>query len=202
LQEANEAYRQAQEKLRSAIKFKKTDVTLFIALGESFASQAERSIADPASQQQSLKQLGEAVNAGFAVALTIDSTSVEGLLGLGDAHLAAGKLLAHSGVLATANIHWKQSSDAFMKASKFLAADTEYKYKLSFEEQCDALYNLACAAALAGQEADAAKALNQLASVNAISAYDLRQDADLKSLRSKDWFTALLENRSSSSAME
>lgn len=75
---------------------------------------------------QSLKQLGEAVNAGFAVALTIDSTSVEGLLGLGDAHLAAGKLLAHSGVLATANIHWKQSSDAFMKASKFLAAGNLY----------------------------------------------------------------------------
>lgn len=51
LQEANEAYRQAQEKLRSAIKFKKTDVTLFIALGESFASQAERFTADPALQQ-------------------------------------------------------------------------------------------------------------------------------------------------------
>lgn len=52
LQEANEAYRQAQEKLKSAIKFKKTDITLFIALGESFASQAERFTADPASQQQ------------------------------------------------------------------------------------------------------------------------------------------------------
>lgn len=54
LQEANDAYRQAQEKLRSAIKFKKTDVALFIALGESFASQAERSNADPALQQQVL----------------------------------------------------------------------------------------------------------------------------------------------------
>lgn len=80
--------------------------------------------------------------------------------------------------------------------------DTEYKYKLSFEEQCDALYNLSCAAALAGQEADAAKALNQLASVDAISAYDLHQDADLESLRSKDWFTALLIDRSSSSTMK
>jgi len=71
---------------------------------------------------QILKLLEEAVNAGFAAALTIDSTSVEGLLGLGDAHLAAGKLLANSGNVATANIHWKQSSEAFMKASKFLAA--------------------------------------------------------------------------------
>ncbi|KAG0609091.1 hypothetical protein M758_8G156700 [Ceratodon purpureus] len=202
LQEANEAYRQAQEKLRSAIKFKKTDVTLFIALGESFANQAERFTADPALQQQVLKLLEEAVNAGFSAALTIDSTNVESLLGLGDAHMAAGKLLANSGNLAMANTHWKQSSASFMRASKFLAADTEYKYKLSFEEQCDALYNLACAAALSGQEADAVKALNQLASVDAISTYDLAQDADLECLRSKDWFTALLKANSSSSTMK
>jgi hypothetical protein len=52
LQEANEAYRQAQEKLRSAIKFKKTDVSLFIALGDTFVSQAERFTSDPALQQQ------------------------------------------------------------------------------------------------------------------------------------------------------
>lgn len=80
--------------------------------------------------------------------------------------------------------------------------DTENKDKLSFEEQCDALYNLACAAALAGQEADAAKALNQLAFVDAISAYDLAQDADLECLRRKDWFTAILKARSSSSTMK
>lgn len=80
--------------------------------------------------------------------------------------------------------------------------DTEFMYKMSFEEQCDALYNLACAAALAGLEADAAKALNQLAVVDAISAYDLAQDADLECLRSRDWFTALLKDRSSSSTMK
>jgi hypothetical protein len=92
----------------------------------------------------------------------------------------------------------------FFKINLFLwtIPDTEYKYKLSFEEQCDALYNLACAAALAGQEADAAKALNQLASVDAISAYDLAQDADLVCLHSKDWFTALLNDGSSSSTMK
>lgn len=73
---------------------------------------------------------------------------------------------------------------------------------MSFEEQSDALYNLACAAALAGQEAEAAKALNQLASVDAIAGYDLGQDADLESLRSRDWFMALLKDRSSSSTMK
>ena len=190
---------------------------------------------------QVLKLLEEAVNAGFSAALNIDSTSVESLLGLGDAHIAAGKLLARSGNLAIANTHWKRSSEAFLKASKLLAEgnlccpfvihlifpwhilvaslkylliltiinlflliipDREYKYKLSFEEQCDALYNLACAAALAGQEADAAKALNQLVFVDAISGYDLTQDADLESLRSKDWFTALLKDRSSSSTIK
>lgn len=80
--------------------------------------------------------------------------------------------------------------------------DLEYKYKLSYEEQCDTLYNLACAAALAGQEADASKALNQLAVVDSISVYDLAQDADLESLRSKDWFTALLKDSASTSTMD
>jgi hypothetical protein len=75
---------------------------------------------------QALKLLEEAVNAGFSAALNIDSTSVESLLGLGDAHMAAGKLLARSGNLATANTHWRQSTEAFMKASKHLAAGTSY----------------------------------------------------------------------------
>lgn len=75
---------------------------------------------------QVLKLLEEAVNAGFSAALTIDSTNVESLLGLGDAHMAAGKLLARSGNLAIANTHWKQSSEAFMKASNFLAAGNLY----------------------------------------------------------------------------
>lgn len=66
------------------------------------------------------------MNAGFLAALTVDSTNVESLLGLGDAHMAAGKLLAGSGNLAIANTHWKQSSEAFMKASKFLEAGILY----------------------------------------------------------------------------
>lgn len=57
LEEANEAYRQAQEKLRSAINFKKTDVSLFIALGDTFGSQAERFTSNPALQQQVLQNL-------------------------------------------------------------------------------------------------------------------------------------------------
>uniref|UniRef100_A0A7I4BKL4 Uncharacterized protein n=2 Tax=Physcomitrium patens TaxID=3218 RepID=A0A7I4BKL4_PHYPA len=54
MEDANEAYKQAHEKFRSALQFKRTDITLFIALGESFASQAERIAADPAMLQQML----------------------------------------------------------------------------------------------------------------------------------------------------
>ena len=68
------------------------------------------------------------MTAGFSAALNIDSTNVESLLGLGDAHLAAGKLLARAGNSAIASSHWKQSSEAFMKASKFLAAGTTTSY--------------------------------------------------------------------------
>lgn len=71
---------------------------------------------------QVLKLLEEAVNTGYGAALIIDSSNVDALLGLGDAHLAAGKLLARIGNLALGNAHWKQSTETFMRAVKFLAA--------------------------------------------------------------------------------
>ncbi len=75
----------------------------------------------------------------------------------------------------------------------FAIADTEGEYTLSFEEQCDALYNLACAAALAGQQDNASKALHQLAQVDAISAKDLSEDSDLKGLQVQDWFVEMIQ---------
>lgn len=80
---------------------------------------------------QTLKLLEEAVNTGFAAALTIDSTSVEALLGSGDAHMAAGKLLASSGNLAIASTHWNKSLEVFTKASKLLAAGNSYSPYMS-----------------------------------------------------------------------
>lgn len=74
---------------------------------------------------------------------------------------------------------------------------------MSFEEQCDALYNLACAAALAGLEAEAARALYQLTRVDAMAASDLTDDSDLEPLHGKQWFQLLLQSRTSvSSAKE
>ncbi|KAH8953821.1 hypothetical protein BDL97_08G047000 [Sphagnum fallax] len=140
-----------------------------------------------------LKLLEEAVNDGFGAALKINSSNIEALLGLGDAHLAAGKLLHESGNPANAMLHWVQSSDAFLQAVKLLSADTEGEYTLSFEEQCDALYNLACAAALAGQQDNASKALHQLEQVDAISAKDLSEDSDLKGLQVQDWFVEMIQ---------
>jgi hypothetical protein len=75
----------------------------------------------------------------------------------------------------------------------FAIADTEGEYTLSFEEQCDALYNLACAAALSSQQDNASKALHQLAQVDAISAKDLSEDSDLKGLQVQDWFVEMIQ---------
>ncbi|CAK9235113.1 unnamed protein product [Sphagnum jensenii] len=193
LEESKEAYKGAQEKLRSAISFRPTDASLPIALGETLCSQAERFGNHPALQPEVLKLLEEAVNDGFGAALKINSSNIEALLGLGDAHLAAGKLLHESGNPANAMLHWVQSSDAFLQAVKLLSADTEGEYTLSFEEQCDALYNLACAAALAGQQDNASKALHQLEQVDAISAKDLSEDSDLKGLQVQDWFVEMIQ---------
>jgi hypothetical protein len=62
---------------------------------------------------QVLKLLEEAVNDGFGAALKINSSNIEALLGLGDAHLAAGKLLHESGNPANAMLHWVQSASSF-----------------------------------------------------------------------------------------
>lgn len=62
------------------------------------------------------------MNDGFGAALKINASNIEALLGLGDAHLAAGKLLHESGNPANAMLHWVQSSDAFLQVVKLLSA--------------------------------------------------------------------------------
>lgn len=72
-------------------------------------------------------------------------------------------------------------------------ADSGSEVNLKFDEQCDVLYNLACAAALAGAEPEAHEALVQLASVDALSVKDAVDDLDLASLRATQWFSALVQ---------
>ena len=64
--------------------------------------------------------------------------------------------------------------------------------ELGFGEQCDVLYNLACATCLAGDEKGAAMALRQLAEAGALCGSDLAADEDLATLRGRDWFDKLL----------
>ncbi|MCO5592519.1 hypothetical protein L7F22_046522 [Adiantum nelumboides] len=185
-QEALLAYNQAIEKLRSAAKFRPTDVTIFIAIGEACCARAER-----IPQPHALELLATAVEEGFGVALQIDATCLDAMLGKAESQLAAGKLAHTVGMeLACENVY-ARSFKSYLSALQMLKADAKNECKLNFEEQCNVLYNLACVAALCNEESVAAETLTLLARVGSLSPSDLAGDPDLQSLRTKEWFMAL-----------
>lgn len=67
-----------------------------------------------------LELLKAAVQDGFGAVLKIDSKNVSALLGLGDAHLAAAKLLISSGAETTARKHSEESVKSYALAVKLL----------------------------------------------------------------------------------
>lgn len=66
--------------------------------------------------------------------------------------------------------------------------------ELGHGDQCDVLYNLACATCLAGDEEGAAVALRQLAQAGALCGRDLAEDEDLARVRGRDWFDRLMQS--------
>ncbi|CAM6097465.1 unnamed protein product [Calypogeia fissa] len=198
-EEAMKFVRTAQEKLRSAMKFRPTDSSLCLALGEGLLGVADHFANNPHLQQQVLEYLKVAVEDGFGEVLKIDSRNVSALLGLGDAHLAAAKLLASSGGETNARKHLEESVKSYALAVRLLKEDSGGEVNLKFDEQCDVLYNLACAAALAGSEPEVHGALVQLARVDALVVNDVLEDRDLVSIRSQDWFNSLLQGIQSTS---
>ncbi|KAI5061297.1 hypothetical protein GOP47_0023802 [Adiantum capillus-veneris] len=185
-QEALLAHDQAMEKLRNAAKFRPTDVTIFIAIGEACSAYAER-----IPQAQALELLATSVDEGFGVALKIDANCMDAILGEAESHLAAGKLARIIGMESAAKNHYGRSLNSYLRALQMLRADEKNECKLKFEEQCNVLYNLACVAALCSQESVAAEALTLLARVGGFSPSDLAEDADLQTLQTKEWFVSL-----------
>lgn len=185
-QEALVAHEQAMEKLRMAAKFRPTDVTILIAIGEACCTRAEQ-----LAPTQGLELLATAVEEGFRVALKIDAACLDALLGKAEAHLAAGKIAGAMGMELVAQSHFIESVSSYLSALQILKADARNECKLKFEEQCNVLYNLACVAGLCSKESVAAEALTLLALVGGLSPSDLAGDSDLECLRTKEWFLSL-----------
>ncbi len=90
--------------------------------------------------------------------------------------------------IGTAHYHLKQWPDAIAR----LQAAADYAASIGrAERQADALYNLACSAALAGQPDDAMAALKQVFALTKRFKGHSRKDEDLKSLQERDDFKEL-----------
>ncbi|KAL3701214.1 hypothetical protein R1sor_019236 [Riccia sorocarpa] len=111
----------AQEKFASAIKFRPTDTSIKVGMGECFAGLVDKLAGMVGSTQQLLDLLRISCDEGYAAALKVDSKNPAALLGLGDAHLSAGKLVAERGQLQ-AQGHYGQSVQAFQQAFDLLKA--------------------------------------------------------------------------------
>lgn len=193
--ESAEAFNQAEEKLRNAANFSQTDASVRIALGELFSAQADRFSHTTDYQPQVLNLLEKSIKEGYGAALQIDATNLDALMGLGEVCLTAAKHSLRSGEEERAKESSLKSLQWYTKAVNLLE-DSIGKQELCFEEQCDLMYNMACAAGICGQENTSIWALRHLMHIDAISPSELVEDPDLESLRNKDWFISLVQQKS------
>lgn len=194
--ESAEAFKHAEEKLRNAANFSQTDTSVRIALGELFSAQADRFSHTTDYQPQVLNLLEKSINEGYGAALQIDATNLDALMGLGEVCLTAAKHSLRSGEKERAKESSLKSLQWYTKAVNLLEEDSISKQELCFEEQCDLMYNMACAAGVCGQEDTSIRALRHLMDIDAISPSELVEDPDLESLRNKDWFVSLVQQKS------
>jgi len=142
-----------------------------------------------------LNLLEKSIKEGYGAALQIDATNLDALMGLGEVCLTAAKHSLRSGEEERAKESSLKSLQWYTKAVNLLE-DSIGKQELCFEEQCDLMYNMACAAGICGQENTSIWALRHLMHIDAISPSELVEDPDLESLRNKDWFISLVQQKS------
>ncbi|KAL2650453.1 hypothetical protein R1flu_018581 [Riccia fluitans] len=184
LEEAFKLASSAQEKFSSAFKFRPTDMSIRIGLGECLTGLVDKLAGKVDVIQQLLELLRVSRDEGYAAVLKIDSKHSAALLGLGDAHLTAGKLLVEQGLQLQAQKHLEESIQAFQRGFDLIKTDVESSSSFKYDELCDFLYNYACAAAVSGNGSKAVECLEHLLSLDALVLEDAAKDPDLGSLHS------------------
>ncbi|XP_057856123.2 uncharacterized protein LOC131065578 isoform X1 [Cryptomeria japonica] len=192
---AAKAFKDAEEKMKNAANFSRLDISIYIALGELFSVQADRFSQDTDYQPQVLNLLEKASNEGYGIALEIDATNLDALIGLGEVCSASRKHFLQLGDTQKAEEHSVKSLHWYLRALNLLEASVN-KYELNFEEQYDLMYNMACAAEICGKEGAASQTFKHLLQVEAISPAEIAENPELQSLRDRDWFVSLMKQKS------
>ncbi|CAI7878940.1 unnamed protein product [Closterium sp. NIES-54] len=213
---------EAAERLQRAADFQPTDIASRLALGEVLSAQGEvlsarrAQSSSSSSLQEALHLLSLSLSRGFSAALRIDSRHPEALLGAADVHLSAARLLMGwaagrergggggrregggegmgGGDEVAASLPQEAVDHLQHAMSVYRAAMVAMKATdvMSYADQCGGLYNMACAAALAGLLAESADILARLAVIGWLSKGDLLHDEDFRLLRQSPVYTGLL----------
>ncbi|CAI5534547.1 unnamed protein product [Closterium sp. Naga37s-1] len=186
------------------------------AQGEVLSAQRAESALPSATLQEALHLLSLSLSRGFSAALRIDSRHPEALLGAADVHLSAARLLMGraagrergggggrresggegmgGGDEVAASLPQEAVDHLQHAMSAYRAAMVAMKATdvMSYADQCSGLYNMACAAALAGLLAESADILARLAAIGWLSKGDLLSDEDFRFLRQSPVYTCLL----------
>ncbi|CAI5489494.1 unnamed protein product [Closterium sp. Naga37s-1] len=186
------------------------------AQGEVLSAQRAQSASSPAALQEALHLLSLSLSRGFSAALRIDSRHPEALLGAADVHLSAARLLMGraagrergggggsregggegmgGGDEVAASLPQEAVDHLQHAMSAYRAAMVAMKATdvMSYADQCGGLYNMACAAALAGLLAESADILARLAAIGWLSKGDLLSDEDFRFIRQSPVYTCLL----------
>ncbi|CAI5523595.1 unnamed protein product [Closterium sp. Naga37s-1] len=186
------------------------------AQGEVLSARRAQSASSSSSLQEALHLLSLSLSRGFSAALRIDSRHPEALLGAADVHLSAARLLMGwtagrergggggrregggegmgGGDEVAASLPQEAVDHLQHAMSAYRAAMVAMKATdvMSYADQCGVLYNMACAAALAGLLAESADILARLAVIGWLSKGDLLSDEDFRLLRQSPVYTGLL----------
>lgn len=158
---------EAAQRLRESISFDRGDVAPHNALGDALMAQAEQLAASDV--QAAAAAAAAALQEGYLGALRINAACPEGLVGAAEAHVQLARLAGGS----VAAQHWAEA------AAAYAAALAKPQGLGKWEDRCDVRYNYACCLAQLGRAEEAATLLRQLVAAGAVTAADIRQDADL-----------------------
>ncbi|XP_024529143.1 uncharacterized protein LOC112345842 [Selaginella moellendorffii] len=188
--EALELYGIACEKLCAATKLSPTRIALFTALGDSYIAEFERLPEEPPFFEKRYSTMLSAVES-FTTALRINSSNIDALLGIAEAHRLASRSSRLLGNSRGSHDHSDQSTTYHMRCIELLKSG---EHDIDFSRQCDVLYNLACVAVQCGREQDATAALKLLGQAEAVTAAELVDDPDFESSKSSAWFWSLVNS--------
>lgn len=188
---ACEVLTKAQQRFEASAAFTRGDPASLCGIGDTYMAKAEM-VAPPVEKQTAVQA---ALDQGYELALHINSTNTDALLGKAEAHMLLHNVKAEE-------LRGADSSSPDVSNHAAIAA-TAYHHAISqnrtgkpsplglFAARCDTRYNFACAAVHCDRQTEAAQVLQDLLQLRHVTMEDLTADRDLAHVQQQPWFRDL-----------